>query len=171
MIWSDDVSLHDHIGPIRDPITEVHIMSIVVRFSPTALTGQITTRPFANSRTPANGHRPGSTTTSASVRMATLRSARFWNSREQFEAFGERPTPIPCRRRHPVHQPAGQCPGSQHHQGLIIGRAAGYRRISSIVRAATASPSATSGRRHTHYCRSSRNCSNSQRGEAGPRPP
>ena len=51
-------------------------------------------RRFANSRTPANGHRPGSTTSVCFGSDGNLKVSEIWNSREQFEAFGERLMPI-----------------------------------------------------------------------------
>jgi hypothetical protein len=53
-----------------------------------------TTRRFANSRTPANGHRLGSITTSGFGSDGNLKVSEIWNSREQFEVFGKRLMPI-----------------------------------------------------------------------------
>jgi hypothetical protein len=94
MIWSDDVSLSDHAGPIRNPITEVHIMSIVVRFSPIALTTNKYEETIRQIKKAGEWPPAGLDYHVCFGSDGNLKVSEIWNSREQFEAFGKRLMPI-----------------------------------------------------------------------------
>jgi hypothetical protein len=76
------------------PVTEVAFMSIVVRFSPTALTAEKyaeATRLLTN----AGEWPPAGCDYHVCFGSAgNLKVSEIWNSREQFEAFGKRLMPI-----------------------------------------------------------------------------
>ncbi len=69
-------------------------MSIAVRFNPTSLTADKYDQLSGSSRRPAHGLRPDSSITFASDRTGTCALTKSGNSREQFEAFGERLMPV-----------------------------------------------------------------------------
>src|SRR6185436_15725956 len=95
MVWSDDVSLHDphriHSAP---PITEVHNMSIVVRFSPIALTANKYDETISQLKNAGEWPPAGLDYHVCFGADGNLRVSEIWNSREQFETFGKRLMPI-----------------------------------------------------------------------------
>jgi hypothetical protein len=94
MSWSDAVSRSDHAGSIRDPITEVHIMSIVVRFSPIALTASKYNETIGQIKNAGEWPPAGLDYHVCFGSDGNLKVSEIWNSREQFEAFGKRLQPI-----------------------------------------------------------------------------
>ena len=94
MIWTDDRRFTITSDPIRDPITEVHIMSIVVRFSPIALTAQKYDETIRTLKNAGEWPPAGLDYHVCFGADGNLKVSETWNSREQFEAFGERLMPI-----------------------------------------------------------------------------
>jgi len=88
---SDDVSLSDHAGSIRNPSHRGSYHEHRCPFQSHRPHYQQVRRGDRQSRTLANGHRPGSTTTSA--RFGWLRSARS-GIRGAVRAFDKRLMPI-----------------------------------------------------------------------------
>ena len=76
------------------PITEVHIMSIVVRFSPTALTAKKYDETIRQLKNAGEWPPAGLDYHVCFGSDGNLKVSEIWNSRAQFEAFGERLMPI-----------------------------------------------------------------------------
>ena len=94
MICSDDVSLHDPSDLFASPITEVHNMSIVVRFSPIALTANKYDETLRQIKNAGEWPPAGLDYHVCFGADGNLKVSETWNSREQFEAFGKRLMPI-----------------------------------------------------------------------------
>jgi len=94
MIWSDDVLLHVTSDLFATPITEVHIMSIVVRFSPSALTAKTYDETIRQLKNAGEWPPAGLDYHVSFGSDGNLKVSEIWNSREQFEAFGKRLMPI-----------------------------------------------------------------------------
>ena len=76
------------------PITEVHNMSIVVRFSPIGLTANKYDETISQLKNAGEWPPAGLDYHVCFGADGNLRVSEIWNSREQFEAFGKRLMPI-----------------------------------------------------------------------------
>ena len=117
-------------------------MSIVVRFSPTALTAKKYDETIRQIENAGEWPPAGLDYHVCFGSDGNLKVSETWNSREQFEAFGERLMPI-------LACPASSSPIRRTSSRFTTSSSADHRarrpdRESSIVRAATASTSPTS---------------------------
>ena len=94
LICSDDVSLSDYAGSIRNPSHGASIMSIVVRFSPIALTTNKYDEAIRQIENAGEWPPAGLDYHVCFGSDGNLKVSEIWNSREQFEAFDKRLMPI-----------------------------------------------------------------------------
>ena len=94
MIWGDDVSLHDHIGSIRDLDHGGSYHEYRCRFSPIALTAKRYDETLRHLKNAGEWPPAGLDYHVCFGSDGNLKVSEIWNSREQFEAFGERLMPI-----------------------------------------------------------------------------
>src|SRR5687768_4129030 len=80
----------DHADLFATPITEVYNMSIVVRFSPTALTANKYEETIRQIKHAGEWPPAGLDYHVCFGADGNLKVSEIWNSREQFEAFGKR---------------------------------------------------------------------------------
>src|SRR4051794_15346517 len=122
-------------------------MSIVVRFSPTALTAKKYDETIRQLKNAGEWPPAGLDYHVCFGSDGNLKVSEIWNSREQFEAFAKRLMPILAGAGIQFANP----PDIFEVHNIIKGRPSGPAARSRIANrsAATASPSATSGRRRT----------------------